>query len=443
MSEDPKRERKARIAAGLGPVPKGGSGPDRKGTGKAWPKEAQFKKRHPRRWLAGLVVLVLLVGVVQLARPIPALSATASVPLHSSLPGGGPTIHWPAVSEVAVAIPGVGSFGPQGPSTPMPIASLTKIMTAMVILKDHPLAPGAPGPAIPVTAADAQNYQSELAQQDSVAAVAAGEVLSEREALQALLLPSADNVAELLARWDAGSIPAFVAKMNAQAAKLHLSHTHYADTSGLAAGSASDAADQLKLAQWAMGNHTFANTVAMPQAILPVAGMVYSVNYDLGRAGIIGVKTGSDPQAGGCYVFASRVNVAGATRTIYGAILGEQRTQSPLVKVLADGLALARSVASSIHQVEVVPKGTVVATVDAPWGQPVQLRTERSIYLVGTAHMAVTEKVTPSSFALESFHQGQRLGTLSVSSGSQVVTAPLVASSALAKPSWLWRLTRG
>ena len=108
--------------------------------------------------------------------------------------------------------------------------------------------------------------------------VKAGEELSERQALEALLLPSANNVAALLAVHEAGSIEALVAQMNEAAAELGMSQTRYTDPSGFEASTVSTAADQLKLARMAMSDPTFAQIVAKPSARLPVAGLVAHYN---------------------------------------------------------------------------------------------------------------------------------------------------------------------
>src|SRR5258707_15034669 len=126
-------------------------------------------------------------------------------------------------------------------------------MTAYLILRDHPLTGDAQGQSIPVTQADVAEYQSDVANGNSNAAVAAGENPAERKALEALMLPSADNIAMLLARWDAGSRDAFVAKMNARAKALGMSgDTTYTDPSGLDATTVSTARDQLIVVRAAM-----------------------------------------------------------------------------------------------------------------------------------------------------------------------------------------------
>ena len=103
----------------------------------------------------------------------------------------------------------------------------------------------------------------------SVAEVKVGEVLTERQALEALLLPSANNLATLLAEWDAGSEVAFVAKMNAMARRMGLVHTRYVDASGYEPGTVSTARDQVRLALSAIRIRAFATIVDTKQVPVP------------------------------------------------------------------------------------------------------------------------------------------------------------------------------
>src|SRR5213596_3466322 len=91
---------------------------------------------------------------------------------------------------------------------------------------------GQNGPTITLTDADVADTSRRRQQMESVVSIAAGEHLTERQALQALLLPSANNIAAVLARWDVGSADQFIARMNATAQSLGMAHTRYTDPSG-------------------------------------------------------------------------------------------------------------------------------------------------------------------------------------------------------------------
>ena len=142
---------------------------------------------------------------VQLLRPVPSMTLTASVTTVRVLPGVTPRPDWPGRAEAAVGLPGVGLLGAHSGSRPVPIASLAKIMAAYVVLRGHPLPAGGSGPPITVTAAEAAAYASDERHGQSVVKVERGEKLTERQALEALLIPSGNNIASMLAGWDAGS----------------------------------------------------------------------------------------------------------------------------------------------------------------------------------------------------------------------------------------------
>jgi serine-type D-Ala-D-Ala carboxypeptidase (penicillin-binding protein 5/6) len=160
--------------------------------------------------------------------------------------------------------------------------------------------------------------------------VAAGEAISERQALEALL-PSADNMAWILARWDAGSQPAFTARMNAAAGSLGMTGTSYTDPSGLDSSAASTAADQVRLGMAAMGVPALAAIVSMPTAVVPVAGVVRNTNTLLGQDGIVGLKTGSTQAAGGCLLVAAWQEVSGRKTLIVAAAFGQPGTAATIL----------------------------------------------------------------------------------------------------------------
>ena len=200
---------------------------------------------------------------------------------------------WPAEGQAAFIKTGESRVQAGPNQHPAAIASVAKVMTAYLVLRDHPLRLGEDGPTITLTDADVADTDRRRGQEESVVSIAAGEQLTEREALQALLLPSANNIAAVLARWDAGSEERFVARMNAAARSLGMTHTRYTDPSGYDDATVSTAADQVRLVDRAMRLPVFASIVATPSATLPVAGTVHNTNTLLGHDGFVGVKTGS------------------------------------------------------------------------------------------------------------------------------------------------------
>jgi len=240
-------------------------------------------------------------------------------------------VSWPADGVSAADISGFGVAAGPGATRPVPIASVAKVMTAYVVLHDHPLPANGSGPDIAVQPSEAAAYPSQVRDGDSLVPVAAGEMLTERQALAALLLPSADNVAWILARWDAGSQAAFVARMNAAARRLGMTSTSYTDPSGLDPSTASTAADQVRLGVAAMRVPALAAIAAMPTAVVPEAGLVRNYNTLLGQDGIVGLKTGSTQAAGGCVLVAAWRQASGRKTLIVAATFGQPGTAQTIL----------------------------------------------------------------------------------------------------------------
>ena len=234
-----------------------------------------------------------------------------------------PRAVWPADGQAAFVETGHSAVHAGPDQHPAPIASVAKVMTAYVVLRDHPLGAGQDGPTITLTDDDVADTGLRRERGESVVSVAAGEELTERQALVALLLPSANNVAAVLARWDAGSVDRFVDRMNAAARSLGMAHTRYTDPSGFDDATVSTAADQVRIVLAAMRLPAFASIVATPSAWLPVAGIVHNTNGLLGHAGFVGVKTGSDDAAGGCFAFRAIRRIDGRETAITGVVLGQ------------------------------------------------------------------------------------------------------------------------
>lgn len=398
-----------------------------------------------RRLLAVVAVVVLAAAyvAVQLSRPVPAVSASVA-DASAAVPGTAGAIKWPSQGQAAIGVEGVGLIDSFHTTKGTALASVTKLMTAYIVLHDHPLSSGVQGPNLVVSAADVATYQQEKAAGDSVVAVSAGEQLTELQALEALLIPSGDNIATLLAGWDAGSTQAFVAKMNQTAKQLGLTNTHYAGPSGVATGTLSTAADQVRLAMDDMTLPTFRTVVAMAQVTLPVVGRQYNVDAELGKHGIIGIKTGYTTVAGGCFVFAANATVAGKTRTIVGAVLdqfGTATQPSALTSAFDASIALLTSAEHELQQATVVHAGTTLGHLDAPWAPSVALVATKTVTVIGLPHERATTTVQLPANITAPVPAHTSLGTAVVRIGDQSETVPLKTSRALPAASLSWRLT--
>jgi len=288
--------------------------------------------------VAGLLLVIAAIGAGLGYRSLASPSSTVASAIDVL-----PSTVWPAHGQAAFIQTGRSQIQVGPNQHPAAIASVAKVMTAYLVLHDHPLRPGEDGPTITLSDADVADTDRRSRQEESVVSVAAGEQLTERQALQALLLPSANNIAAVLARWDAGSADRFVARMNATARSLGMTHTRYTDPSGYDDATVSTAADQVRIVDRAMHLPVFASIVATASATLPVAGVVHTANTLLGHNGFVGVKTGSTAAAGGCFAFRAIRWIDGKRTTITGVVLGQ-----PGHDQIAAGLAAAEAMVDRI-----------------------------------------------------------------------------------------------
>jgi serine-type D-Ala-D-Ala carboxypeptidase (penicillin-binding protein 5/6) len=281
-----------------------------------------YRTHRPRSWLLPTVLAVLFVAAVAAA-----IALGAALLGGRATPAEGGTSHrlttagsWPAQGQAALVVGGGRAAASPG-QEPEPIASLAKVMTAYLTLSAHPLEAGEGGFTLTVSRAEAEAVADEAGQGQSVVAVRAGERLDERQLLEALLIPSGNNVARMLADRLAGSEAAFLEQMNAAAAELGMGETTYTDPSGFDPGTVSTAADQLRVFRAAMRFPAFRQIVSTGAVELPVAGTVTNFNPLLG-AGFAG-KTGSDSAAGGCLAFFTHLGRGAARRTAVGVVMGQ------------------------------------------------------------------------------------------------------------------------
>jgi D-alanyl-D-alanine carboxypeptidase (penicillin-binding protein 5/6) len=255
-----------------------------------------------------------------------------------------PAISWPAQGQGALVL-GSDRTAASPNEQPVPIASVAKVMTAFLVLKRYPLSGTQDGFTVTITEAQAQDEIQDRAENQSGVAVAAGEQLTERQLLEALLIPSGNNIARILATQVSGSEASFVAEMNAEARTLGMDHTTYTDPSGWDQGTVSTAADQLRVFQAAMRFPVFRQIVSMPSVTLPVAGPLTNFN-PLVADGYAG-KTGSDSAAGGCLAFFTQVTVGGHPVTAIGVVLGQGQGSNTQAILAAAGEAAQRLVQSA------------------------------------------------------------------------------------------------
>jgi D-alanyl-D-alanine carboxypeptidase (penicillin-binding protein 5/6) len=297
-----------------------------------------------RRALTGALLLLLLAATAfaTARRPLEHRGRPLPAKRHAHVPAV-TAVSWPLQGQAALAL-GDGRPAASPRQRPAPIASLAKLMTAYLTLARYPLSGTQSGFTITVTAAQAQAAAQAAAQDESFVAVRAGEQLSERQLLEALLIPSGNNIARMLAELLAGGETRFLEEMNAEARALGMDHTTYTDPSGFDPGTVSTAADQLRVLRRAMGFPAFRQIVSLAGVSLPVAGAVTNFNPLIadGYAG----KTGSDSAAGGCLAFFTHVTVGGRRLTAAGVVMGQGEGSDTRAILTAAGEAAKQMVDS-------------------------------------------------------------------------------------------------
>jgi serine-type D-Ala-D-Ala carboxypeptidase (penicillin-binding protein 5/6) len=326
-----------------------------------------------------------------------------------------------------------------GSQTPTPTASTAKLITALAVLHAKPLMPGRSGPTITISANDVAIYNAYVAQDGSAVRVQAGEQLSEYQMLEGMLLPSADNLADSLAIWAFGSLPAYSNFANIYVRQLGLTATHVGnDASGLNPSTTSTAQDLVRLGELTMRNPALAQIVGQSTANgIPVVGTIKNVNWLLGTNGIIGVKTGNTDQAGGVFVSASRVAVNGKPVTIITALAG----MPTLRQAMDSSLPLIQSAQANFRRATVIRTGSVVGHYRLPWGGTVSAKAARQLTVKTWSGGSLTAIVGLNAITANS-RAGQTVGSLTIPKSAIVNqrAVPVTLAAAPARPTIWWRL---
>jgi D-alanyl-D-alanine carboxypeptidase (penicillin-binding protein 5/6) len=316
----------------------------------------------------------------------------------------------------------------------MATASITKVITALVVLEDHPIAAGEGGPEIAYTDADVDIYWDMVAQNGSVAPVRAGSTLTLRESLEAMLLPSGNNYSISIANWAFGSVDAFVERARTWLDAHGLVDTRIADSSGLSLDNVSTAADLVQLGEIALQTPALAEIVATQSVDIPELGTLTNGNKLLGTHGVDGIKTGTTDDAANL-LFSADYAVGSSTVTVVGVVLGGE-THAVLNEAIA---ALLDSVAPGFHEVAPLEADEALAEYDTPWGDTARARTTSGASVVVWNDTPVDVEVHADPLTLAD--RGDDVGTAVVRAGSQEITVPLVLDASITDPGMWWRLT--
>ena len=385
----------------------------------------------------GVLAVVIGAGIyvpTSLLADVPDAAAAITQPVVAANPAAAPV--FPDFGRSAVGAVGWdGALATSGDQTPFPIASITKIVTALVVLEAKPLGADEAGPDITFTDDDVDIYNDVLAQNGSLEDVEAGLTLTQRQTMETMLIPSANNYAESLAIWAYGSVDSYLSAARAFLDAHGLTDTTIVDTNGLSAGDTSTPTNLIELGKLALASPVIASIVAMPSAEEPFIGTIENTNDLLGVDGIDGIKTGTTDEAGACLLFANDVQVGSQTVTLVGVILGAEDHD-----VLDERVApLLDSVAAGFHEVTLTTAGQQYASYSTEWGEKANaVSTETKTALVWS-DTPVTAALSASP--VESATEGAQVGQIDFTVGATKVTVPLDIDATIEAPDTWWKLT--
>ncbi len=378
-------------------------------------------------WL--IIVAALTTWLYMAASATHRLSATAT------------TLDQPAVSAMKFTQPSRGAaaigslddgmIAQYGARDPLPPASMAKTITVLVVLDKYPLAADEDGPTLTMNSADVERYNKTVAVGGSNLPVYAGQQLTLRSVLNAIMLESANNLADSLAIWAFGSMVNYHTAATTWLASHNLTETTIGpDASGLDPATTSSTGDLIKIAQLVLKNAALSQIVAQAKATFAGSRTMTNTNALLSD-GFRGIKTGHTSEAGYCLMFAFDYTKGSQTKTIIGVVLG----QTSSVARFAAAKALAESATSNLDYTKVVAKGDAVAYYNVPWVGKVEVETANDINALRWKDESIAPNLHLDQITAPK-QAGDKVGTLTIDDQS----VDLVLASDITEPHFIWRL---
>ena len=342
---------------------------------------------------------------------------------------------WPDSGQAAIGASGFGLLATSGQQTPVPTASISKLIAALAVLKAKPITTDKLGPILTLTQADVDIYHNYSGLGGSVIPVTVGEQLTEYQVLQAMLLPSANNLADSLAIWAFGSLTEYADFANTMMTEHKLLNTHVGlDASGFSPTTTSTASDLVLLGELANKNQIIAEITDQSSAILPVVGTVKNVNWLLGTAGINGLKTGNSDEAGGAYLFSAEYSLSASYKiTIIGCVMKAVNLIDAMTK--AHSLLISSLPAFSLKTA--VTEGQVIATYQVPWANSISVSSSQKVTALAFQGKIIDKPVITLNNLKAPVDKNTPIGTIKTSAS----TSSINLNQSIAKPSLWWRLT--
>lgn len=408
-----------------------------------------LRKRKRRRIIAGIATLAVaaIIGTyLSLVFTAPLANATIEVRDAAVESPEAAVIAVPEGVVSAVSVSGAEAFdgtagvdgvlASSGGNDPRPIASITKLIAALVILEAKPLAAGESGPGITFTEADEDLYDHYYVLGATIQPLEGGSTMTERDALEFMLIPSATNYAEAVTRWAFGSNDAFRQAAAAWLAARGFTGTTIVEPTGLDPRNTSTPTELIAIARLALAHPVLAEIVAMRSTDVPGTKSAPNTNSLLGVEGVTGIKTGTLDEAGSCLLFSATMNAgSGSPISVVGVVLASESRRSAQV----EAERLLESIRAGFHHVPVVGKGDSVATLTTPWGEQANVVAQAGAAVLTWSDMPISVEIEidPVSTAAA----GTRVATATYASGEQTQSVELLLASAIEAPDGWWRIT--
>lgn len=400
--------------------------------------QASPRKRKPYYLFGGLILFIIIYISYALMRSLPGATTAISSPVVPALIRV--NIPWPATGQSAFGADGYGLLAHNSTDgslvKPVPMASVAKVITALAILDKKPLKPGDQGSSVAFTQADVDIYSQYVAKDGSVVPVTAGGSMTVYQSLQAIMLASANNIADTMVISVFGSMEAYALYANEYVKKLGMAQTTITDASGFAPTTVSTAQDLVRLGDAALDNPVLSEIMAQKSFDFPGIGTVRNNNELIGQTGIRGIKTGTTNEAGGCYLAVADIMVNGKKIAVITAILGAPtRTQA-----LKSTLPLIQSSPAQFQNVQVLRSGQSVGKAMTVWGASSDITAADGINVIawtGTSLSPIVSATKLGSTAVA----GEVIGNLDLKFNGTSQSSALKLTDSLSGPSLWWRLT--
>jgi D-alanyl-D-alanine carboxypeptidase (penicillin-binding protein 5/6) len=400
-------------------------------------KYKKHKLSMPYRLALLIIIIVLIIfGAIKVVLAYPSVYATTKLDnLSLTQPA---EINWPNYGQSAVGVKGYGVISASPNQKPMPIASVTKIITALAVLDKKPLKPGEQGENLLFSDEDLKMYHDYRQKQGIAVEVNPGDSLTYYKVLQYTLILSANNMADKLAIWAFGSVGNYVTYANEMLKQQGFETLHVDDASGFSPNTVGTASDLIKLGDLAMKNPIITEIVATETIALPNGTQKANTNTFLNyqNNGVVGIKNGLTDEAGGVLLASAKRQVEGQELTIITAVMGSR----PFMQSQKDAVALIDPTVKALSGQATIKKGTTIGFYSLPWGGKVDVVTVSDIQFNKWSN--VINGTSVNMFAIvEPKNSGDKVGSLQVTSDTgEIISSDVELASSINAPNIKWKL---